>query len=132
MSVLVLNVLLGLIALAFVYAMGVVAVRWTFANAGCVDKRKMLVLAAIVSVATYVPLTLAHNGLLDGQGVAISYAVLFVLAIQIIKSVSSAENYTYKNAFVLFISIFWRFFAIAMVIGALLRLVIYLVKFAAS
>lgn len=132
MSVLVLNVLLGLIALAFVYAMGVVAVRWTFSKIGGVDKRKMLVLAAIVPVATYVPITLAHNGLLDGQGVAISYAVLFVLAIQIIKSVSSAENYTYKNAFVLFISIFWRFFAIAMVIGALLRLVIYSVKFAAS
>lgn len=131
-ELLLLNAVLVFIALSFVYAIGLVAVRWAFANTGGVDRRKMLVLAAIVPVVTYLPITLAYNGLLDGQGAAISYAVLFVLAIQIIKSVSSADNYTYKNAFVLFISIFWRFFAIALAIGSLLRLIVYWIEVAAS
>lgn len=132
MSELLVNTVSFIIAIAVVYFISMAAVANTFKHYGGVEKRNLLILSAIMPIVSYLPIALGFNRVIDFTGVVISYVVLFLLSLQIIKSLSASKNYTYKDALVLFLSMFWRFLLIVIVIGAIARLAIRLVYYVAS
>jgi hypothetical protein len=119
------EVLLVVFAYGVVYIIGLYAAHLAFKGRADVNRSKLLVLGCLAPLIVYLPTTLMIKNIIDPY-VALGLFVLVVLmSVYVIKRLSTDQSYTYKNAFVLLISIFWRFALIAAAVGAVVKLITF-------